>query len=81
MVILRLQIKLNIGNTEYKRLELNTYHVEPDLSLFPNALNDPSFLMYVSCLWYPEITYNNVITSSKEYLRCTQLRSAKTPCS
>ena len=51
MVILRLQIKLNIGNTEYKRLELNTYHVEPDLSLFPNALNDPSFLMYVSCLW------------------------------
>ena len=56
MVTLSLQIKLNIRNTEQKRLELSTYHVEPVLSLFPNALNDPSFLMYVSCLWYPEIT-------------------------
>ena len=60
MVTLSLQIKLNIANTEHKRLELSTCHVEPDLSLFPNALNDPSFLMYVSCLWYPEITYNNI---------------------
>ena len=51
MVTLSLQIKLNIGNTEQKRLELSTYHVEPVLSLFPKALNDPSFLMYVSCLW------------------------------
>ena len=51
MVTFSLQIKLNIGNTEHKRLKLHTYHVEPDLSLFPKALNDPSFLMYVSCLW------------------------------
>jgi hypothetical protein len=56
MVTLSLQIKLNIGNTEQKRLQLSTCHVEPDLSLFPKALNDPSFLMYVSCLWYPETT-------------------------
>ena len=62
MVTLSLQIKLNIANTEHTRLELSTYHVEPDLSLFPNALNDPSYLMYVSCLWYPEITYHTVIT-------------------
>ena len=62
MVTLSLQINLNIANTEHKRLELSTCHVEPNLSLFPKALNDPSFLMYVSCLWYPEITYHTVIT-------------------
>jgi hypothetical protein len=51
MVTLSLQIKLNIGNTEQKRLELSTYHVEPVLSLFPKALNDPSFLTSISDLF------------------------------